>query len=319
MLTLKDLSEVISMVGCYCKWEWNSSRKTTIGAIHRECKQKLMAQPRNLLRVETASWTAFKRHLQRVDLTGSDFTMTVEGDEALGGGALTIVSDTATPEPRKIMFEVTDDWVLLCNQPKARIAFEDIRIPATPPYLNEAWDSTSEAIIPHLHPCRSFRKTLDYHVGQRDLMSDILNQRFKKMNQHTLDWLPKQHRDSFSSFARGMLLGKQELLEQTSRVYLAFLYMFAGTDRPGAATIKTTTIVDQALSLMADSGMFRWQPEGNGGHWLLYDTLYVCPEDRRPVQPSTLVLTGLEGYRFDNPRKRKPDCNFDTAVKRLAK
>lgn len=285
----KDLSEVIAMVGCYCKWGWEVSRKKTIGTIHKECRKKLMANPKELLKIDTANWTAFKRHLQKVDLTGSDFTTKTEGDKKLGGDTLTIVSDTATPEPRKVMFEVTDDWVLVCNQPKARIAFKDIRLPPTSSFLNEAWDSDSEMIIPYLDPCKGIRKTLDYHVGRKDLMSDILGHHFKSMNQHTLSWLPSQHRDSFSSSARNMLKGKQDLLEQTPRVYLAFLYMFSGTDKPTVGSIRTTNIGDQTLSLMAEIGLFRWQPEGEGGHWLLYDTLYMCPEDRRPFLPSTLV------------------------------
>lgn len=102
----RDMADLIAMIGCYSKWEWGSSRKKTKAALHRECKQKLLAHTNNLLRVDTYTWMSLKRHLMKIDLTRSDFNTKVEGDRNLGGGTLTIVADSVTPAPRKAHFEV---------------------------------------------------------------------------------------------------------------------------------------------------------------------------------------------------------------------
>lgn len=315
----KDLSEVITMIGCYCKWEWHSSRKATIGAIHKECKLRLMKNPRELLRINSSNWLKFKRHLEKLDLANPDLPVTSVGDQSLGGGMITIVTDTATPEPKRLTFEVTEEWELTCSHPRARISYSEVKLPCPSRFLNEAWDSDSVALIPYLHPCKSFKKTLDYHVARPDLVSDILRGRYQHMNEHVVEWLPQQHREPMSTQAKEMLGTKREVIESTPRVYLSFLYMFAGASKRSSYKIWTSVIAGQTVSLLANCGMFRWQPEEDGGHWLYLDTLYLCPEDRRPMIPSTLALSGLEGYRFDNPKKRKPDCALDMGIKRLAR
>lgn len=94
--------------------------------------------------------------------------------------------------------------------------------------------------------------------------------------------------------------------------------MFTGTDRPSTSVIRITNIGSWTLAISVDQGLLRWQRKGGSSYWRLYDALYTAPDDKKPMLPTTLIRSGLEGYRFDNPRKRAPDSNFKTAIKVLA-
>lgn len=312
----RTIVETVAMVGCYCKWGWRFSTKRTIGLTHRECKEKLLRNPELLIGASPANWATFMAHIQSLDL--SNPVLPVECEGTAYGGILRIVTEAADPQPFKVLFEITADWTLQSQNPPATIRWEETRITATSTFLSPEWDSTSPIIIPALAPSKSFPRTLKYHASRRDLYDDITKHRFQIFNDHCLSWITPQEKDGFSTLAKAMLKEAINDMDDHSNVYLAFLYMFAGTTHISLATTGTTIFNGQGtLTLQVDRGVFRWERLEHGGRWLFFDHSVSIYDNQKLVSPSTLVLGTLEGYRFDNPRKRTAECAFGKAQESL--
>lgn len=315
LMTLTDrktVTETIAMIGCYCKWQWKLSQKPSIMATHKECKETLLKNPELLIGATTSNWSKFMEHIQTLDLFNP--LLPVECEGTVYGGTLKIVSEAADPQPSRVLFEVSPGWTLVSRNPKAIIKWEDTKLTCRTRFLSPEWDTVSIVLIPILAPSRSFPRTLIYHITRKDLYDDITKYRFQTFNEHCLQWISALERNSFSTLAKTMLREAARELHGLSNVYIAFLYMFAGTTQLTLTTVNSTIFNSQGtITLLVDRGIFRWERLEQGGRWLLFDHIFTAPDNQLLVSPASLVLGSLEGYRFDNPKKRTAECAFGRA------
>nr|URY50685.1 PB2 protein [Quaranjavirus sp.] len=315
VMTLSDrktITETMAMIGCYCKWQWQLSEKKTKKQVQGECRDRLLRNPEALIGVTPQNWTQFMLHLQDLDL--SNPALPVECEGGLFGGSLKIVAETADPEPSKVLFSIDGDWTLFSRNPPAQIRWDDGRFRIQSAFLSPEWDSTSAVIIPILDPVRSFPRTLNYHLKRQNLYDDITKHRFQTFNGHCLRWINHTERNGFSTLAKSMLKEAIREITSHSNVFIAYLYMFAGTTQLSLATVNSAIFHRHGtISLSVDRGVFRWEKLEQGGRWLLFDHIFTAPDNQKLVSPAILVMGTLEGYRFDNPKKRTADCAFGKA------
>lgn len=315
-LDRKTLTELVSTIGCYCKWGWRFSQKKTIAAVQRECRELLLKSPETLICATPANWEKFVHHLVTTDPANPVLPVRCEG--SVHGGMIEVVVQAADPLPCKVLFEINEEWTLYSSNPKAIIRWEDTKLPASTRFVSAEWDSMSTVLIPILAPVRSFPRTLDYHLKRETLYDDITKHRFQVFNDHCIGWLPRHEANAFSTLAKTMLIEASKELSTHSRVFMAFLYTFAGAIQGSFVTTNTTIFHNTAtITLLVDKGIFRWEKLEQGGRWLLFDHVYNVRDNEMMVSPTALVIGALEGYRFGNPRKRKADCTFSNAKEEL--
>ncbi|CAN7985431.1 unnamed protein product [Ixodes pacificus] len=119
-LTRHDLTNLIAVIGNYCKFNWQHSRKTTKFAVARKCKLALQARPYELINASAGAWEVACRVLDKADLdTLNDFP--IQADGGTYGGVLVVLPQTAAPDVQKMNFYVKPDWTLISNNPPCRI------------------------------------------------------------------------------------------------------------------------------------------------------------------------------------------------------
>nr|UTQ48794.1 polymerase PB2 [Quaranjavirus quaranfilense] len=307
----KTFTKLLVNIANYIHYDWAARPAKTAKEMRRLTMEEITLSPWSFLGTTRGTWQEF---WARLDSSYFPTSEEIRNYLQMGDGEIKIrcVLETEVPGDTSVYYKVTDEGALVEVGGLSRIPKMEALPRRGGRTLDGTWNSNDMTFIPILHPTISLPRTIEFHYSRPDLLSDIQCFNFSNYNQHCPYLLPVNERASFCSTARMMLYGASTQVRKWPRVYLAYLYCFAGFhETPTVSKLhRTRFLTYDEIDLYAQRGVFKHNPENNT--WLIFNKEWVGLNDSFQF-PGLLASSALLGYRLENviqAGKRKREDNL---------
>ncbi|ASR92123.1 polymerase PB2 [Araguari virus] len=288
---------LLANIANYIRYDWLIRVGRNQKEVRTETFLEVSTMPWKFLQTDVREYNAFWQHIQ-----DSYFPVTDEMKNYLAmncyGKVVRCMLETEIPGDIEVHYTLEPDRSLSEIGGGSRIPASEITIEEG--HLDISWNSNDMTFIPILHPRTSFWRTIEFHRSRKDLEIDIMNSQFSTANSHCPEWLTQRNeRSAFCAQARMMLYGASYEQKVWPKIYLAFLYCFAGYYRtPSCYKSKTRFSNMGVIDLYVREGLFTF--DLSKSIWLIYGEEWRGMDDKLGGVPEMLAYSFMTGYRMES-------------------